>query len=38
MEWRDAFLMKPLDPLQLASTIRDLLGLSAFLHGPPKAW
>jgi DNA-binding transcriptional MerR regulator len=33
----DAFLLKPLDPLQLASTIRDLLGLSAFLHAPPKA-
>lgn len=33
----DAFLLKPLDPLQLASTIRDLLGLSAFLHSPPKA-
>ena len=33
----DAFLLKPLDPLQLASTIRDLLGLSAFLHVPSKA-
>ncbi len=33
----DAFLLKPLDPLQLASTIRDLLGLSAFLHAPPEA-
>jgi DNA-binding transcriptional MerR regulator len=33
----DAFLMKPLDPLQLASTIRDLLGLSAFLHASSKA-
>ena len=33
----DAFLLKPLDPLQLASTIRDLLGLSAFLHAPSKA-
>ena len=27
----DAFLMKPLDPLQLVSTVRDLLGSSAFL-------
>lgn len=33
----DAFLLKPLDPLQLASTIRDLLGLSAFLRAPSKA-
>jgi DNA-binding transcriptional MerR regulator len=33
----DAFLMKPLDPLQLVSTIRDLLGLSAFLRAPSKA-
>ena len=33
----DAFLLKPLDPLQLASTIRDLLGLSAFLRVPSKA-
>ena len=33
----DAFLLKPLDPLQLASTIRDLLGLSAFLHVPSDA-
>ena len=28
----DAFLHKPLDPLQLVSTVRDLLGNSAFLH------
>jgi DNA-binding transcriptional MerR regulator len=28
----DAFLMKPLDPLQFVSTVRDLLGSSAFLH------
>jgi DNA-binding transcriptional MerR regulator len=27
----DAFLRKPLDPLQLVSTVRDLLGSSAFL-------
>ena len=33
----DAFLLKPLDPLQLASAIRDLLGLSAFLHVPSSA-
>ncbi len=33
----DAFLMKPLDPLQFVSTIRDLLGLSAFLRAPSKA-
>ena len=29
----DAFLQKPLDPLQLVSTIKDLLGQSAFLQG-----
>jgi DNA-binding transcriptional MerR regulator len=28
----DAFLLKPLEPLQLASTVRDLLGSSAFLR------
>ena len=28
----DAFLMKPLDPLQFVSTIRDLLGTSAYLR------
>ena len=28
----DAFLMKPLDPLQYVSTVRDLLGSSAFLN------
>ena len=28
----DAFLCKPLDPLQLVSTVRDLLGTSAYLH------
>jgi DNA-binding transcriptional MerR regulator len=29
----DAFLQKPLDPLQLVSTVKDLLGASAFLKG-----
>jgi DNA-binding transcriptional MerR regulator len=29
----DAFLMKPLAPLQFVSTVRDLLGSSAFLRG-----
>jgi DNA-binding response OmpR family regulator len=28
----DAFLLKPLEPLQLVSTVRDLLGSSAFLR------
>jgi DNA-binding transcriptional MerR regulator len=28
----DAFLRKPLDPLQLVSTVRDLLGTSAYLR------
>jgi CheY-like chemotaxis protein len=28
----DAFLQKPLEPLQLVSTVKDLLGRSAFLH------
>jgi DNA-binding response OmpR family regulator len=27
-----AFLCKPLDPLQLVSTVRDLLGTSAYLR------
>jgi DNA-binding transcriptional MerR regulator len=31
----DAFLLKPLDPLRFVSTVRDLLGSSAFLHSPP---
>lgn len=31
----DAFLQKPLDPLQFVSTVKDLLGRSAFLQGPP---
>jgi DNA-binding response OmpR family regulator len=30
----DAFLQKPLDPLQFVSTVKDLLGKSAFLTGP----
>ena len=30
----DAFLAKPVDPLHLVSTVRDLLGSSAFLAGP----
>jgi DNA-binding transcriptional MerR regulator len=29
----DAFLQKPLDPLQLVSTVKDLLGTSALLKG-----
>ena len=29
----EAFLLKPLDPFALISTIKDLLGASAFLHG-----
>jgi DNA-binding response OmpR family regulator len=29
----DAFLLKPIDPLQLVSTVRDLLRSSAFLAG-----
>ena len=28
----DAFLEKPLDPLRFVSTVKDLLGRSAFLH------
>jgi DNA-binding transcriptional MerR regulator len=32
----DAFLQKPLDPLQLISTVQDLLIRSAFLRGSPK--
>lgn len=33
----DAFLLKPLEPLQLISTVRDLLGSSAFLRPAPQA-
>ncbi|MFL5680956.1 MAG: response regulator [Chloroflexota bacterium] len=32
----DAFLVKPLDPLQFVSTIKDLLGDSALLHSRPQ--
>lgn len=32
----DAFLLKPLEPLQLVSTVRDLLGSSAFLRPAPE--
>ena len=28
----EAFLLKPLDPLQFVSTIRDLIGTSAYLQ------
>jgi DNA-binding transcriptional MerR regulator len=33
----DAFLRKPLEPLQFVSTVRDLLGSSAFLLSPGQA-
>ncbi len=35
----DAFLQKPLDPLELVSTVKDLLGASALVarHGPGTA-
>jgi DNA-binding transcriptional MerR regulator len=33
----DAFLLKPLGPLQLVSAVRDLLGESAFLRPGPEA-
>jgi len=32
----DAFLEKPLDPLRFVSTVKDLLGRSAFLHEPEE--
>lgn len=32
----DAFLEKPLDPLRFVSTVKDLLGQSAFLHDAPE--
>ena len=32
----DAFLQKPLDPLQLISTVKDLLVRSAFLRRSPN--
>lgn len=31
----DAFLLKPLEPLRFVSTVRDLVGSSAFLHPSP---
>jgi DNA-binding response OmpR family regulator len=36
----DAFLQMPLDPLQLVSTVRDLLRTSAYLHQdvPTAVW
>ena len=35
LQWgADAFLLKPLDSLQLVSTVRDLLGTSAYLRSP----
>jgi len=33
----EAFLLKPLDPLRLVSTIRDLIGDSAYLHAGRRA-
>ena len=33
----EAFLLKPLDPLVLISTIKDLFGASAFLRSEPEA-
>jgi DNA-binding transcriptional MerR regulator len=33
----DAFLRKPLDPLQLVSTVKDLLGHSALMRNEPSA-
>lgn len=32
----DAFLVKPFEPLQLVSTVRDLLGMSAFTRPSPE--
>ena len=32
----DAFLVKPLEPLQFVSTVRDLLGSSAYLQAPGR--
>jgi DNA-binding NtrC family response regulator len=32
-----AFLAKPLDPLKLVSTVRDLLGTSALVRSPRRA-
>jgi CheY-like chemotaxis protein len=33
----DAFLLKPLDPRQLASTVRDLVGAGGYPGPPPEA-
>ena len=33
----EAFLVKPLDPLQFVSTVRDLLGTSAYLRSEERA-
>jgi DNA-binding transcriptional MerR regulator len=33
----DAFLRKPLEPLQVVSTVKDLLGHSALTHQQPRA-
>ena len=33
----DAFLQKPLDPLRLVSTVKDLLGTSAYLGRPARS-
>jgi DNA-binding NarL/FixJ family response regulator len=33
----DAFLLKPLEPLQLVSAVRDLLGSSAMLRATGEA-
>jgi CheY-like chemotaxis protein len=30
----DAFLSKPIDPLRYVSTVRDLLGTSAYVRSP----
>jgi len=33
----DAFLRKPLEPMQLVSTVKDLLGHGGLIHGEPDA-
>ena len=33
----DAFLKKPLEPLQLVATVKDLLGHSGLMHEEPGA-
>ena len=38
LQWgADAFLLKPLDSLQFVSTVRDLLGTSAYLRRSARA-